>query len=63
MASSHKDEARPAWAITPGPETSSWDSGADESHEMATSALLIKCTQEKMRLQAFPLSKMISRNT
>ncbi len=30
---------------------------------MVTSALIIKCTQEKMRLQAFPLSKTISRNT
>jgi hypothetical protein len=43
--------------------TSSWDSGADESHEMVTSALIVKCTQEKIRLQAFPLSKTIGRNT
>jgi hypothetical protein len=47
-----------AWT---GP-TRPWNGRADAS-QMATSALIVKCAQEKMRLQAFPLSKTLSRNT
>jgi hypothetical protein len=64
VASSHK-EARNVGADNhawPG-STRSLDNGADASSEMVTSALIIRCTLEKMCLQAFTFSKTLSRNT